>query len=74
MNTLHLHLDELLPGDRFVRDGCERRITDVIHRAGMAWPVAVDGTGWAIALDHRTTVRVLRPERRATPSMVGSRS
>ena len=28
-------------------------ITDVERRDGWAWPVAADGTGWAIALGHR---------------------
>jgi hypothetical protein len=34
-------------------------ITNVEHRDGWAWPVAADGTGWAIALG-RQLVDVVR--------------
>ena len=59
--------DEIRPGDVVVDGGRDRRITHVDRRAGWAWPIAVDGTGWAIALGrqvlevHRTTAR--RPRR-----------
>jgi hypothetical protein len=44
--------DELQPGDTVVWDGRCHTITNVDRRDGWAWPIAVDGTGWAIALDH----------------------
>lgn len=49
-----IHADELQPGDIVVWDKRYHTITNVDRRAGWAWPVAVDGTGWAIALDHYT--------------------
>ena len=54
-----IRADELRPGDVVVYGGCRRRITRVDHREGWAWPVAVDGTGWAMAL-HRGHVAVDR--------------
>lgn len=47
-----IHADELEPGDVVVWNGCDHAIIDVYQRAGWAWPIAMDGTGWAIALDH----------------------
>ena len=47
-----IHADELQPGDALVWDGHNHRITHVDRRDGWAWPIAVDETGWAIALDH----------------------
>jgi hypothetical protein len=47
-----IHADELRPGDVVVYDGHDRRITAVDRMPGWAWPIAADGTGWAIALDH----------------------
>jgi hypothetical protein len=49
---IDVHADELRPGDLVDYRGRPHRITDVVRRAGWAWPIAVDGTGWAIALDH----------------------
>jgi hypothetical protein len=51
--TINVHADELRPGDVLDDGGQAHRITDVVRRAGWSWPIAVDGTGWAIALDHR---------------------
>jgi hypothetical protein len=48
-----IHADKLQPGDVVVYGGHDRRITRVDRRDGWAWPIAADGTGWAIALDHR---------------------
>jgi hypothetical protein len=48
--TISIHADELRPGDLLDYGGRPRRITDVIRRSGFSWPVAVDGTGWAMAL------------------------
>ena len=48
-----VHADEIQPGDVIEYDGRPHRITDVIRRAGWAWPVAADGTGWAMALDRQ---------------------
>jgi hypothetical protein len=50
---MKIYADDLRPGDVVVYGGRHRRITRVDRRAGWAWPVAADGTGWAIALDHR---------------------
>jgi hypothetical protein len=47
-----IHTDELRPGDAFDWDGHVHMITFVERRDGWAWPIAVDGTGWAIALGH----------------------
>jgi hypothetical protein len=49
---MKIYADDLRPGDVVVHGGHHRRITRVDRRAGWAWPVAADGTGWAIALDH----------------------
>ena len=50
--------DEIRPGDVVVDGGRDRRITHVERRAGWSWPIAADGTGWAIALgDHPIHVR-----------------
>ena len=54
-----IHADELQPGDVVLYRGHHRRITRVDRQDGWAWPVAVDGTGWALALDH-TPIGVLR--------------
>jgi hypothetical protein len=37
-----------------VWDGVCHTITNVDRRDGRAWPIAVDGAGWAIALDHHS--------------------
>jgi hypothetical protein len=50
---MKMYADDLRPGDVVVYGGRNHRITRVDRRAGWAWPVAADGTGWAIALDHR---------------------
>ena len=56
-----IHADEMQPGDVIVYNGQTHNITLVVRRDGWAWPVAADGTGWAIALDdglvdvHRTS-------------------
>jgi hypothetical protein len=50
---MKIRADELRSGDVLEYDGRHRRITSVHRRDGWAWPVAADGTGWAIALDHR---------------------
>jgi len=53
-----IHAEELEPGDVVVYGGHVRRITRVDRRDGWAWPIAADGTGWAIALDrHLIDVR-----------------
>jgi len=51
--TLSIRADELRPGDVLAYGGTWHRITDVIRRAGGSWPIAVDGTGWGIALGDR---------------------
>ena len=51
--TIDIPLHDVRPGDVVVDGGHRRRITDVRRGAGWSWPVAVDGTGWAIALGRR---------------------
>jgi len=55
-----IHADELQPGDVLLRDGRNHTITYVDRRDGWAWPIAMDGTGWAIALDHHHLIDVER--------------
>ena len=57
--TISVRADELRAGDLLDHGGRPHRITDVVRGAGWSWPIAVDGTGWAIALDHHP-VRVRR--------------
>ena len=65
MTTISVNANQLRPGDFVEYGGRQHRITDVLHRAGFSWPVAVDGTGWAMALDQRPiTVRRSEPRRR----------
>ncbi len=47
-----IHADELQPGDVIGYRGEAHRVIRVDRRDGWAWPIATDGTGWAIALDH----------------------
>jgi hypothetical protein len=49
--TISIFADEIRPGD-VIHLGRARRITSVRHEPGWAWPIAADGTGWGIALDH----------------------
>jgi hypothetical protein len=51
--------DEIQAGDTIAYYGAIHVITCVERRAGWAWPVAADGTGWALALG-RHLVDVLR--------------
>jgi hypothetical protein len=56
MTTIPAH--EVRPGDVVVHGGRVHRITHVDRRAGWSWPIAADGTGWALALgDHLIHVR-----------------
>jgi hypothetical protein len=48
-----IHADQLRPGDLVVYAGRRHLITHVEHGAGWAWPIAADGTGWAIALGRQ---------------------
>ena len=48
-----IHADQLQPGDLVVYGGSRRLITHVEQCAGSAWPIAADGTGWAIALGRQ---------------------
>ena len=56
-----IHADEVRPGDAIIYDGQIHVVTQVERGAGFAWPIAADGTGWAIALGHR----LIDVERRA---------
>lgn len=51
--TISVHADELRPGDLLHHGGRRHRITGVVRNPGGSWPIAVDGTGWAIALGDR---------------------
>jgi hypothetical protein len=51
--TTSVHGNELRPGDLLDYEGRAHRITDVVWRPGWSWPIALDGTGWAIALSDR---------------------
>lgn len=56
MNITRIHADELRAGDVLDDGGRRRRITGVVRRTGGAWPIAIDGTGWGIALGRRPLV------------------
>ena len=58
-NTLSISANQLRAGDFVDYGGHWHRVTGVVRRVGGSWPVAVDGTGWAIALGDRP-VRVRR--------------
>jgi hypothetical protein len=47
-----IHADEIQLGDVVVYEGHCHQITGIYCREGWAWPIARDGTGWAIALGH----------------------
>ena len=48
--TRSIHANQLRPGDVLDYGGRPHRITDIRRGPGSSWPIAVDGTGWAIAL------------------------
>jgi hypothetical protein len=60
--------DEIQPGDVLVCEGNPRRIVRIDRRAGWAWPVAVDGSGWAMALGQQP----VEVERRAVSTPYSS--
>jgi hypothetical protein len=68
--TISINADELRPGDVVDHGGRRHRITQVVRGIGASWPVAVDGTGWAIALG-RQPVAVWR-EMSRHPSMAAA--
>jgi len=47
-----IHADEIRPGDVVEYGGERHAVRLVDRRPGWAWPIASDGEGWAIALDH----------------------
>jgi hypothetical protein len=53
---LTIHADELHPGDVVDYCGIPHLLTRVDRGAGLAWPVAYDDTGWAMALGHDVIV------------------
>jgi hypothetical protein len=53
MSTISISANQLRAGDVVSYGGHWHRVTNVVRRAGGSWPVAVDGTGWAIALRDR---------------------
>jgi hypothetical protein len=50
---MKIYAEQVRPGDVVAYDGHSRRISHVDRRDGWAWPIASDGSGWAIALGHR---------------------
>ncbi len=52
-NTVNISANQLRAGDVVDYGEGWHRITDVVRRVGGSWPIAVDGTGWAIALGDR---------------------
>jgi hypothetical protein len=68
--TISIHADELRPGDVVDHGGRRHRITQVVQGIGASWPVAVDGTGWAIALGRQPldVLRDVMPRRRPSPA------
>lgn len=56
---IEIYADELQAGDVVEYGGQLHVLTQVDRGAGWSWPVAADGTGWAMALDHHV-VTVLR--------------
>ena len=54
-----IHADELRPGDIVDYHGQRHVICRIDRSDGAAWPVASDGSGWAIALG-REPIRVQR--------------
>jgi hypothetical protein len=55
-----IHADELKVGDVVVYGGCTHRIARIERQDGWAFPIAVDGTGWGLAIDHQPVDVVLR--------------
>ena len=51
-----IHADELRPGDVVDYHGQPHRVSDVVRHEGWAWPVAVGGDGWAMALGDDVVV------------------
>ncbi len=44
--------DQLQPGDVIEYAGRLHTVSHVDRKAGWSWPIAVDDTGWAMALGH----------------------
>ena len=53
MSTINISANQLRPGDVVSYEGHWHRVTNVVRRTGGSWPVAIDDTGWAIALGER---------------------
>jgi hypothetical protein len=45
-----IQADQIRPGDIVEYHGVRHLVSEVRRARGAAWPVACDGTGWAIAL------------------------
>ena len=57
-----IHAADLQTGDTIVVAGCSHLIDHIDRHAGWAWPVAADGTGWAMAIgDQLVDVRRTAP-------------
>jgi hypothetical protein len=48
--TMNITANRLRAGDLVEYGGRWHNVTEVVRRHGAAWPIARDGTGWAIAL------------------------
>jgi hypothetical protein len=49
-NTISISANQLRAGDVVEYGGRWHRVTNVVRPPGGSWPIAVDGTGWSIAL------------------------
>jgi hypothetical protein len=64
-DTTIVHADELRPGDVLEYGGRMHQIVDVVRNPGWLWPVACDGTGWAVALSPDLVCARVRRRRHA---------
>ena len=63
-----IHADELRAGDVIEYHGEQHRVTRVDRRAGWAWPIAADESGWAIACVNHHLIEVQRDAVEDDPS------
>ena len=49
-NTMNISANQLRADDLVEYGGRWHHVTEVVRRHGASWPIARDGTGWAIAL------------------------
>ena len=51
--SVSISANQLRAGDVVAYGGRRHHVTDVVRRIGGSWPIAVDGTGWGMALGDR---------------------